>query len=275
MDVSIIIVNYNTYQLVLDCIKSIYLHTKNIDFEIIVVDNNSPNREIEKLNQVFPDVKLLLSKNNNGFGSANNFGAKQAKGKYLFLLNSDTLLLDNSLIDFYNFMEKTPDAGVCGGNLLDINLKPSISFEIRKPCVIYTLSKFTYNKLFKIVYNNNIFYDLESTKPYPIKGYTSGADFFTRKTIFDKVNGFDEDFFMYYEETELTYRINQLGYKTYFIPYIKIIHLAEGSLNSMNKIKEGWIKDSMKLYYKKTKTTGYLFDKLFISIKYFKDRMKW
>ncbi len=84
-DVSIIIVNYNTYGLVLQCIDSVLKNTKGITYEIIVVDNNSPNREIEKLNKIYPQVKLILNDNNSGFGVANNIGSKAANGKYLFL----------------------------------------------------------------------------------------------------------------------------------------------------------------------------------------------
>ncbi|MDC5348150.1 glycosyltransferase, partial [Acinetobacter baumannii] len=120
-DVSIIIVNYNTYNLVLQCIESVIKNTKKISYEIIVVDNNSPNREIEKLNEIYPNVKLVLNTKNSGFGIANNIGNKYANGKFLFLLNSDTIVLDNSIYTLYKFMVENPCVGACGGNLCDIN----------------------------------------------------------------------------------------------------------------------------------------------------------
>lgn len=99
MDVSIIIVNYNTYDLTLDCINSIKEKTNNIKYEIIVVDNNSPNRIIENLK--LENVRLVLNSKNGGFGYANNIGNKYAKGKYLFFLNSDTILMNNAIFELF------------------------------------------------------------------------------------------------------------------------------------------------------------------------------
>ena len=121
-DVSIIIVNYNTFNLVLQCIESVIKNTKNIVYEIIVVDNNSPNRDVSKLNLFYPQVTLILNKNNSGFGVANNLGNKVAKGEYIFLLNSDTIIIDNSIYELYKFMGDNKQVGACGGNLCDINL---------------------------------------------------------------------------------------------------------------------------------------------------------
>jgi len=251
MDVSIILVNYNTTQLVINCLKSIYEKTKSVNFEIIVVDNNSPDRSIENLKAIFPEIKLILSKKNGGFGAGNNLGNKYAIGKYLFFLNSDTLLLENTLLDFFNFMEKTPNAGACGGNLLTEDLKPNISFERLKPNLISSINRLFFNIFTRIIYKNQLYFSIDK-KPIIINGYICGADFFLSKEIFDKVGGFDEDFFMYYEETELSYRISNLGLKFYILPNVKIIHLEGGSQkdNSSNKIK--WMKESRKIYYKKT-----------------------
>ena len=103
--VSIIIVNYNTYNLLIDCIESIKTNThNNLDYEIIVVDNNSPIRDIEKLPEVYQDVQLILSDENGGFGKANNLGSRLAKGEYLFFLNPDTLLLNDAISVLYNFI---------------------------------------------------------------------------------------------------------------------------------------------------------------------------
>ena len=101
--VSIIIVNYNTKQLTLNCLKSIYEYTKDIDFEIIVVDNASSDGSVEAIRESFPIVNVIGSNENLGFGRANNLGAKYAQGKYLFLLNSDTLLIENSIKKLYDF----------------------------------------------------------------------------------------------------------------------------------------------------------------------------
>ena len=140
MDVSIIIVNYNTYDLTLDCINSIKEKTNNIKYEIIVVDNNSPNRIIENLK--LENVRLVLNSKNGGFGYANNIGNKYAKGKYLFFLNSDTILMNNAIFELFEFMEKKSNVGICGGNLYTLEHKPTISFERFKPSLINTVDNY-------------------------------------------------------------------------------------------------------------------------------------
>ncbi|WP_313097092.1 glycosyltransferase family 2 protein [Empedobacter sp.] len=255
MDVSVIIVNYNTTQLVFECIETIYELTKNVIFEIIVVDNNSPDRSIERLNDVFPDVKLILNDKNSGFGAANNLGNKYATGKYLFFLNSDTLLISNAIFDFFQFMEKTPDAGVCGGNLLTKELKPTISFERFKPNIFNSIDKLFFKIFQRIIYGKNRRF-LYSEIPKVIKGYIIGADFFVRKDVFEGVEGFDENFFMYYEEVDLTHRIEKLEYKSYVLSNVRIVHLEGGSQSGDIHNKLIWMTDSLRKYYKKTNQFG-------------------
>lgn len=254
MDVSVIIVNYNTTQLVIDCIETIYEHTKDVNFEIIVVDNNSPNRSIEKLNDIFPYVKLILNDKNSGFGAANNLGNKYAIGKYLFLLNSDTLLISNAIFDFFQFMEKTPDAGICGGNLLTKDLKPNMSFLRIKPSLIVKINELFFGLILRFIYIDNWSF-AHQEQVLEINGFVSGADFFVKKALFDQVGGFDEDFFMYFEEVELTHRIEKLNYKSFILPSVKIIHLEGGSTFTENKAN--WQRESQKLYFQKTKQKYY------------------
>ena len=138
MDVSIIIVNYNTEKLVIDCINSIINKTTNINYEIIVVDNNSDNGSFNKIIDTFPissyintnclDIKFIRNEQNIGFGLANNEGFKQAKGEYLFCLNPDTIIVNNAIKILYDFMENNTECGACGGNLYDLNMKYVHSF---------------------------------------------------------------------------------------------------------------------------------------------------
>lgn len=251
-DVSIIIVNYNTYDLVLQCIESVVKNTSNILYEIIVVDNNSPNREIEKLNEVYPQVKLILNKNNSGFGIANNIGSKAANGEFIFLLNSDTIVLDNSIYNLYVFMFKNPLVGACGGNLCDNNLKPAASFTRFMPSIISDIDSLLFNFISRLFYKGDIFYS-NSVKPFKISGNISGADLMISKKAYDEVGGFDENFFMYYEETDLIFRLRKKGFQTYIVPTSKIIHL-EGSSESIKDIKLDWTYQSKKKYYNKNKS---------------------
>jgi len=251
-DVSIIIVNYNTYNLVLQCIESVIKNTKKINYEIIVVDNNSPNREIEKLNEVYPYVKLILNTNNSGFGIANNIGSKAANGKFLFLLNSDTIVLDNSIYNLYKFMVENPCVGACGGNLCDINLKPATSFTRFMPSFLSDIDYLFLNMFSKIIYRNNLYYCYSET-PIKINGNISGADLMIVKQVFDELGGFDENFFMYYEETDLLFRLRKRKYQTFIVPESKIIHL-EGASETIKETRLNWTYESKEKYYLKNKS---------------------
>lgn len=120
MQVSIIIVNYNTKELIKNAIQSVFDKTENIDYEIIVIDNASQDGSVEDLKNTFQEkIKIIESKENLGFGRANNLGIKQAQGKYIFLLNSDIELINNAIKTFYDYMEQNEHVGVCGGNLFN------------------------------------------------------------------------------------------------------------------------------------------------------------
>lgn len=253
VDVSIIIVNYNTNDLVIQCINSVLLHTKHVEFEIIVVDNNSPDRKIENLNEIFPEVKLILNDSNSGFGAANNIGARFALGKYIFLLNSDTLLVDNSIKTLYDFIAQNSDyVGACGGNLCDENLKPATSFTRFMPSLLLDLDSLFFNSISKVFYDGDIF-SSTAKLPFKISGNISGADLMLSKGLFDELGGFDESFFMYYEETDLLFRLREKGYQTYIVPESKIIHL-EGASEAFKPVKWDWSYQSKKKYYIKNKS---------------------
>ena len=252
IELSIIIVNYNTYNLVCQCIDSIYKYTDKILFEIIVVDNNSPNREIEKLNELYPQVNLILNNINSGFGIANNIGNKVANGKFIFLLNSDTIVIDNSIYELYKFMNENPHVGACGGNLCDINLQPATSFTRFMPSILSDIDYFFYNIFSKAIYGKNLNYCYSET-PILIHGNISGADLMIAKHVFDDLGGFDENFFMYYEETDLLFRMRDKNYHTYIVPSSKIIHL-EGASESLKSIKLDWTYESKEKYFIKNKS---------------------
>lgn len=251
--VSIIIVNYNTYQYVLNCIKSVQDNTANLKYEIIVVDNNSPNRDIEGLNSIYPEVKLLLNPDNSGFGSGNNFGVKQAIGENLFFLNSDTLLQNNAIKILNDYLNANSKIAVCGGNLFSLNLQPATSFARSQPGFLADVDYFFFNIFSKIIYKKNIFFN-HSKEIIEINGSISGADYMVKKSIFDEVGGFDEDFFMYYEETELSFRILKKGFKIVNVPHAEIIHF-EGGSETVKERSLDWTFASKKKYFQKTSNT--------------------
>lgn len=236
MDVSVIIVNYNTKELIADCIRSIHEKTTEITYEIIVTDNASSDGSQKMIKDTFPDVILIELAENIGFGRANNKAVDLAKGKYLFLLNSDTRLLNNSLLYFFNFMEeknKRNEIGSIGSLLIDFNHNichssgyfPNFYSDIK--LVLLSYIKPGIKK--KEITTFNLYQDSFDVD------YITGADLFIERNIYEKLGGFDPDYFMYYEETDLQFRMNKLNLKRKIIAGPQIIHLEGGSFNSKKK----------------------------------------
>ena len=222
MDVSIIIVNYNTKELLYDCINSIYDKTQGVSFEIIVVDNASTDGSREFINSNFKDLIWIQSDVNLGFGAANNLGAKHALGKYLFLLNSDTYLLNDAITEFYNYKIQNDsidnNIGVLGCQLVDREGCPNTAAgNLISP------------------FNNRVITPVDGFKKVTEVGYVMGADMFLSKEVFDSVGGFDEDFFMYCEEVDLQKRISELNRKNYIVTTPRIVHLEGASFKGTSK----------------------------------------
>lgn len=228
MNLSIIIVNYNTASLLESCILSLLNKTQDIVYEIIVVDNASVDNSVEMVKSKFPFVNLIVNNDNVGFGNANNIGTINAKGKYIWFLNSDTLLINNAALILYNAIEEYPKSGIAGGNLFDRDLNPTTSFYPLMPGFMSDIDYFFFNIFSKIKYMQNLNFNY-TNRILEIDGFITGADLMIKKTVFDELGGFDSDFFMYYEETELTYRLKKTGLKVISVPDAKIIHLEGAS----------------------------------------------
>lgn len=266
MDVSVIIVNYNTKELIRNCIQSIYDKTVSIEYEIIVVDNNSQDGSQKMIKDLFPDVILIELDENIGFGRANNEGAKITRGQFLFFLNSDTLLLDNAICFLYNQMlynDMLINSGVIGLELLDSggrighsygrlpNLTQDIISEIKGLLVdLYGRRKFLNRKL-----SSTPAVSISEPEIVVVRevGYVTGADMFLRKDIFQSVQGFDPFFFMYFEESDFQFRLNKLGFKHYIINFPSIKHLEGASFDNKktNNLRRICYDNSHYYYYKK------------------------
>jgi hypothetical protein len=252
MDVSVILVNYNTTQLTLNAINSVIEKTKEVLFEIIIVDNNSQDRSIDCVQQMFPNLRYIKSSENIGFGRANNLGAGYAMGNYLFFLNSDTLLINNAIQILFEFLEANLNVGICGGNLFDAIGNPIHSF------MKYFRNPFTdiFEKTFlSKVFKYYILHNQHNHENMAIEvAFITGADLFIRKEIFDNINGFDPDFFMYFEDAELGNRVKKKGYRIMSVPDAKIFHLV-GASSSIGEAKLKLFLQSKYLYYRKVNNT--------------------
>lgn len=251
IDVSIIIVNYNTLELTRNTIESIFEKTNGVKYEIILVDNASIDGSVEFFRNNYKDKIIFIRNNENlGFGKANNKGIERSKGKYVFLLNSDTLLINNAIKTLFDYMEENKECGICGANLYTIDLKPTHSYLKTLPNITFEISYYFnyFKKIYKKLLNKR---DDFNYSKFPVEvGYITGADMFIRKKILEKIGMFDIDFFMYSEETELTYRVKKEGYKVISVPQAKIIHL-EGKSSKVSLKKLSLFLEGKYCYYYK------------------------
>ena len=241
LDVSIIIVNYNTNELLKNCINSIYSQTKEISYEIIVSDNGSSDGSQEMLKTIFPEVKLIQNNTNLGFGAANNRALETAQGEFIFYLNSDTILLNNAIKLYYDYFKSHDDGklGAIGGMLLNSDLTYTYSggnFPILKTEIRNLIKQnigtiyLTLGTLFKFknMHKKHIFEEI-----YGDVEYITGAALFLKNNEYAK---FDEDFFLYYEDTYLQIKMQNANQKRVIIEGPRIIHLNGGSVSEKMSI---------------------------------------
>ncbi len=230
MDVSVIIVNWNTKKLLENCLASIYKFTKDISFEVIVVDNGSTDGSLAMVSKIYPQVNIIPNKDNLGFTRANNQGIKVAKGKYVLLLNSDTYLTENSLKKLIDFAQSKEDFGAVGPLLLNVDksIQQSAGFFPHLLQVFFWMSfidDLPFGYLLKPYHiDHNAFY-----KKNGQVDWVTGAAFFTSKNVITNVGLLDEKIFMYGEEVEWSYRIKKAGFDIYFTPQTAIVHIGRGS----------------------------------------------
>ncbi|TBO43315.1 glycosyltransferase family 2 protein [Pedobacter kyonggii] len=256
MDLSFIIINYNTTALTLACLDSIYLHTKKNKFEVIVIDNASPDASINKLKILYPETILIICENNIGFGRANNLAIERATGKYIFLLNSDTLLISDAAAVFFNYMEdvKNLQVACCGGALIGADGCDMVSYG-NFPSFREAFSSLGFLKFYKNYYSKYLSSGvLNYSERIRSVDYLCGADMFLRKSVLKEIGVFDPEFFLYFEEVELSLRMRKAKYLSVILPDVKIIHYEsasfEGGTLNLNKIQHMAI--SRRVYFRKS-----------------------
>lgn len=238
MDLSVIIVNYNVKYFLEHCLHSVYKSLEGLRGEIIVVDNNSVDGSCQMVKEKFPQVVLIENKENLGFSKANNQGIKISGGKYILILNPDTVVQEDTLHKCILFMGSHPHAGSLGVKMIDGtgNFLPESKRSLPTPSVsfykIFGLSAlFPKSKIFGRYHLGF----LDKNKIHKVE-ILSGAFMFIRKSVLDKIGAFDEAFFMYGEDIDLSYRILLAGYENYYFPETTIIHYKgestkKGSIN--------------------------------------------
>lgn len=217
--VSIIILTYNSSDYIGQLIQSINASHENKNIEIIIVDNNSTDNTLEKVGQ-FKEIVVKKNDKNLGFAGGINSGAKIAGGEYLTFVNPDTEFSKGNIFDLVSVFEKFDNAGVVGGKLIDKNGKPEKSAGKFFGILETFLISVGLDELFGVRFSPDKIQKVD---------FVSGGFFMIRKDLFEKLNGFDENFFMYVEDMELCYRLKIEGFFTYFTPAAVLVHASHGS----------------------------------------------
>lgn len=227
-NLSVIIVNYNSAADLQVCLRSMYKYLNPIVPEVIVVDNNSPERDIEDLPALFPSVKFFLLKENLGFSKANNFAFNHAQFDNILFLNPDTIFFEDCVSDLINFIDSMPDAGACGVQLLNADKSFQFSFGKKLGFIYEAAEALMLIGLYRKIYYNSISKNFAKKGPFKVE-WLSGAFLLLRKRTFETVGGFSDEFFLNYEDIDLCSMISKKGFTNYYFPRNKIIHLDSKS----------------------------------------------
>jgi len=256
MDLSIVIVNWNTKDLLKKCLESVLAETKGLDFEVFVVDNGSKDGSCKMVEKNFPQVKLIENKQNVGFARANNQAIKKSRGEYILLLNPDTVILGNTLKKMVDFLENHHEVGILGPKILnpDGSSQPSCrTFPTLASQVLILL------KL------HNFFPDLPTIKKYYMLNWNynktrevdqvMGSCFMIRKKLINKIGPLDENYWILFEEVDFCKRAKLANWKTYFMPNVCIIHHKARAFEQISPIKKQIrMSNSMLRYFRKFHT---------------------
>ncbi|OHB67100.1 MAG: hypothetical protein A2Y76_15600 [Planctomycetes bacterium RBG_13_60_9] len=230
MDVSVIIVSWNTRDILRECLASVYAETRGVCFEVIVIDNASTDGSPEMVKRDFPQARLVQNTHNRGFAAANNQGIALSAGRYVLLLNSDTIVLDNAISKTAAFADVNPRAAVIGCRVLnrDRTLQPTCFMYPSALNMLlsagYMYKLFPYSRFFGR--ERMTWWHRDDVREVDV---VTGCFMWVRREAIDHVGVMDESFFMYGEETDWCCRFRQAGWKVLFTPDANIIHLGEAS----------------------------------------------
>lgn len=226
MDLSIIVVNHNTRQLLVDCLNSLYDTLEGYSFEVLVVDNASTDGSQEVIKERFPQAILIACPLNLGFACANNLAIKRARGKYLLFVNSDAKPEPGAVKALIDFMEAVPEAGLAAGQLLNKDGSKQNSFSNFPTFATELLNKGLLRLLFPRSYPSK---RQDFVRPTKVEAVI-GAFFMARREAVEKVGLMDEDYFLFLEETDWSLRMRKGGWDVYFVPSARAYHVQGGSV---------------------------------------------
>jgi hypothetical protein len=260
MDLSIICVNWNSVDYLRECIASIYENTGSISFEIIVVDNASPQGGVNTLKDPFPEITIIESSQNIGFAAANNLGFRQSVGEYVLFLNPDTQLIGPTVNILLGCIKALPDAGIVGCKMLNTDQSVQTTSIQKFPTI---LNQIVNSEFLQLRWPGCPIWNIaplfsEQTQPIKVE-IIPGACMLLRRSVFEGVGMFSEDYFMYAEDLDLNYKLKQAGYTNYYVGEATIVHHGgkSSSLQKLNHWSTAMKYRAMTLYYRKTRGRFY------------------
>jgi GT2 family glycosyltransferase len=259
-DLSVIIVSFNTRDLLRDCLQTLFRHQGDLGLQTIVVDNASEDGSADMVAAEFPEVELIRSGVNLGFGPANNRGFEQARGRYVVLLNSDAFIGEDTLAQSVSRMDAEPDVGLAGGRLVgrEGEWQPSARMF---PTLLNEL--LTLSGLSARWPKSRFFGRVDRTWADPLEpaevDWVPGAYSIIRASVLDQIGHFDERFFLYFEEVDLCKRIKAAGYRVVYWPEICVVHIGGESSRTIKRLTFSgtgsqltlWRMRSQALYHRK------------------------
>lgn len=232
MDISVVIVNWNTRALLHQTLDTLYKESHDVNFETIVVDNGSTDGSVDLVQQKWGNVRLFTLPENKGFAVGNNVGFREAKGRYVLLLNSDTIVLSSTLYGMTHFLDTHPDAGCVGCRHLNSDGSLQRSIDNFPSLVNDFLS---YSELYRLpllqpfLIKHFLWWsDHNQTRPVD---WVNGACMMVRRDVIKQIGGLDEGYFIYAEEIDWCYRMRKAGWQVYFTADAEIIHIGGQAMN--------------------------------------------
>jgi GT2 family glycosyltransferase len=239
-ELSIIIVSFNDKSHLEECLSSIEENVQNINFEILIVDNNSSDGSQEFIKQNYPEIKLISNQENVGFAVALNRGIRHSEGEFFLFLNTDTIIYAEALSLLLEELKSSPGIGAVGPALLRGENAYQVSFGRRVSFISEIFQRFFLNPFYKLW--------LKSVQKRKEVGWLSAACFMTRREVVEEVGLFDEKFFLYFEDIDLCYRIRSKGWSLIFFPQARVFHKG-GTTTRQDKVQSRFEYRKSQLYF--------------------------
>jgi hypothetical protein len=260
IDLSIIIVNYNAKELLRRCLQSIFRFQRDLEFEVMVIDNHSEDGSIQMLKREYPQVKLLRNQRNLGFAAACNQGIRISRGRYILLLNPDTEFTSGGITRMVEFLNAHEKVGICGPQMIDP--QGEVLFSCRSfPSFLTAISSsqsflnrfFPKNPLSK----KYLLKDMDRSQEREVD-WVSGSSLLARRAVFEKIGLLDEIFFMYVEDVDFCYRAKKSGFLVYYFPQVTVVHQVGASTRRRKISMQAEHHKSMYHFYRKHNHPNFL-----------------